>query len=211
MRPGAAVRLKGTWVDETGKKSPCDKSVETSDTKGEGETSISPDQPELKVSEVEILGGSDPMVRMSRMSRISQYVRIPFLQMSRHTRSRTNISLLKVSAQFPIFARELLSTQLCCAYDQMPLLCSHNSSSVSDFNRHTLLSLPHRIVKARARLSLSRHHLQTSSLGIPNISQFPLNSTWRLLPKLLVMSGPCLQLSGLSRVTRRGISASSTC
>ncbi|GKU00677.1 asparaginyl-trna synthetase [Fusarium langsethiae] len=61
MRPGAAVRLKGTWVDESGGETPIDGSAQTPDTKNECETSTSPEQPELKVSEVEILGGSDPM------------------------------------------------------------------------------------------------------------------------------------------------------
>lgn len=77
MRPGAAVRLKGTWVDESGKKTLASSSAQLPDTKGECETSTSPEQPELKVSEVEILGGSDPMVRVPRSF---QYMRTLFSQ-----------------------------------------------------------------------------------------------------------------------------------
>ncbi|KAF4334693.1 asparaginyl-tRNA synthetase [Fusarium beomiforme] len=58
MRPGAAVRLKGIWVDETRKQSAID---ETSQASNGGQTSTGPEQPELKVSEVEVLGVSDPM------------------------------------------------------------------------------------------------------------------------------------------------------
>ncbi|KAL4727613.1 asparaginyl-tRNA synthetase [Fusarium chlamydosporum] len=61
MRPGAAVRLRGTWVDESRKKSAIDGSAHIPGTSGESELSMSPEQSELKVSEVEILGGSDPM------------------------------------------------------------------------------------------------------------------------------------------------------
>lgn len=67
MRPGAAVRLRGTWVDESRKKSAIDGSAHIPGTSGESELSMSPEQSELKVSEVEILGGSDPMVRVSRL------------------------------------------------------------------------------------------------------------------------------------------------
>ncbi|KAF5666742.1 asparaginyl-trna synthetase [Fusarium heterosporum] len=63
IRPGAAVRLKGTWVDESGKHSAVDVSSPASDLKNMGETSANPEQAELKVSDVEVLGGSDPMVR----------------------------------------------------------------------------------------------------------------------------------------------------
>ncbi|CVK98184.1 related to asn-tRNA synthetase, mitochondrial [Fusarium proliferatum] len=58
MRPGAAVRLKGTWVDESRKQSAING---TSQASSKGETSTGSEQPELKVSEVEVLGGSDPM------------------------------------------------------------------------------------------------------------------------------------------------------
>lgn len=63
MRPGAAVRLKGTWVDESRKQSDIE---EISQASSEDETSTGSEQPELKVSEVEVLGGSDPMVRYQK-------------------------------------------------------------------------------------------------------------------------------------------------
>lgn len=55
MRPGAAVRLKGTWVDETRKES--ENNAESS------EAPKTPANAELQVSEVEVLGHSDPQVR----------------------------------------------------------------------------------------------------------------------------------------------------
>ncbi|RSL38288.1 hypothetical protein CEP53_014995 [Fusarium sp. AF-6] len=55
MRPGAAVRLKGTWVDETRKESNND--AESSQT---SEAPKTPVNAELQVSEVEVLGHSDP-------------------------------------------------------------------------------------------------------------------------------------------------------
>lgn len=57
MRPGAAVRLKGTWVDETRKESNND--AESSQTP---EAPKTPANAELQVSEVEVLGHSDPQV-----------------------------------------------------------------------------------------------------------------------------------------------------
>lgn len=65
MRPGAAVRLKGTWVDESRKQSAFDGLAGASDAKNDSETLAGPEQPELKVLEAEVLGGSDPMVRPS--------------------------------------------------------------------------------------------------------------------------------------------------
>jgi hypothetical protein len=132
MRPGAAVRLKGTWVDESGKKAFIDGSAQASDTKGESETSTSPEQPELKVSEVEILGGSDPMVRVPILF---QHIRTFLSHRPRHTRFRTNIRLLKAFERSPIFDRERPSTPLCYACDRMPPPCSHSSFSVSGSNR----------------------------------------------------------------------------
>ncbi|KAJ4269646.1 asparaginyl-tRNA synthetase [Fusarium torreyae] len=60
MRPGAAVRLKGTWVDESNKQSAVDGISRGSGLNSSTETPVSPEQPELKVSEVEVLGSSDP-------------------------------------------------------------------------------------------------------------------------------------------------------
>jgi hypothetical protein len=103
MRPGAAVRLKGTWVDESKKQSGIDV---TSQASSEGETSTGSEQPELKVSEVEVLGGSDPMVCLSRAS---EYLGLGlFSHISRHTRSRTNIRPLKVFALSHICGQERL-------------------------------------------------------------------------------------------------------
>ena len=55
MHPGAAVRLKGTWKNENTATSTEGSEVEASE-------SISTTA-ELQVSEVEILGSSDPQVR----------------------------------------------------------------------------------------------------------------------------------------------------
>lgn len=59
MRPGAAVRLKGTWKNDN-KASSRSSSLEASD---EIELAINAlATPELQVTEVEILGSSDPQV-----------------------------------------------------------------------------------------------------------------------------------------------------
>jgi hypothetical protein len=73
MRPGAAVRLKGTWVDESRKQSASDGLPEASDAKNKSETSAGPEQPELKVLKAEVLGGSDPMVRPSEYLQTETY------------------------------------------------------------------------------------------------------------------------------------------
>ncbi|EKJ70985.1 hypothetical protein NXS19_010431 [Fusarium pseudograminearum] len=88
MRPGAAVRLKGTWVDESGKKTLASYSAQLPDTKGECETSASPEQPELKVSEVEILGGSNPMTYPIQ----NKYQSPESLRTLSHLRSRTPLN-----------------------------------------------------------------------------------------------------------------------
>lgn len=103
MRPGAAVRLKGTWVDESRKQSAING---TSQASSKGETSTGSEQPELKVSEVEVLGGSDPMVRPSRAS--GHHGLDLFLHIPRPIRSRTNIRPLKVFALSHICGQERL-------------------------------------------------------------------------------------------------------
>ncbi|KAF5024016.1 hypothetical protein F66182_3918 [Fusarium sp. NRRL 66182] len=66
MRPGSAVRLKGTWIDESKRQSAMDGRCHVSDAKSNTESpessgsGSSSQTPELQVSEVEILGNSDP-------------------------------------------------------------------------------------------------------------------------------------------------------
>lgn len=74
MRPGSAVRLKGTWHNATARKPPSTEGSSVSDTPSQ-ETQSAFDKAgmgqdgertsttqELQVDEVEILGASDPQV-----------------------------------------------------------------------------------------------------------------------------------------------------
>ncbi|KAH7263494.1 hypothetical protein BKA59DRAFT_430956 [Fusarium tricinctum] len=88
MRPGAAVRLKGTWVDESRKQFAFNGLPEASDAKNESETSAGPEQPELKVLEAEVLGGSDPMTYPIQ----NKYQTPESLRMISHLRSRTPLN-----------------------------------------------------------------------------------------------------------------------
>lgn len=66
MRPGAAVRLKGTWKNDGQLEASSEASVKVEGEKAESSQAASSTTTaaELQVSEVEVLGPSDPQVRL---------------------------------------------------------------------------------------------------------------------------------------------------
>lgn len=64
MRPGAAVRLKGTWRNDSLLDASPETSINAEIVKAEGGEEASKTTAELQVSEVEVLGPSDPQVRL---------------------------------------------------------------------------------------------------------------------------------------------------
>jgi hypothetical protein len=82
MRPGSAVRLKGTWYNAAEKKQPGTEGSFVSDTQFQRSQSASDmvrtqqdaestlATQELQVNEVEILGASDPQASRSRLALI---------------------------------------------------------------------------------------------------------------------------------------------